>query len=72
VVQPRWTEVQRRVTAVLPRLQSLAAMTVRLAVKQFRRPRRARCNVIYIQGRLYDLMGIIDERLHHRADRPIF
>jgi hypothetical protein len=68
----RWMGVQWRVTRVLPRAQNLAAMTVRLATKEFTRPRRAGCSVISMQKRFYDLVGTIQEHLHHRADRPIF
>ncbi len=68
----RWMEVQWRVTRVLPRAQNLAAMTVRLATEEFTRARRAGCSVISMQKRFYDLVGTIQEHLHHRADRPIF
>src|SRR6266536_2950958 len=64
--------VQWRVIRFLPQAQNLAAMTGRLATKEFTRPRRPGCSVISMQKRFYDLVGTIQEHLHHRADRPIF
>ena len=61
-----------RVTHVLQRPQSLAALTVRLATKKFTRPRRAGCRAVSIRQLPYDLVGTIEEHLHHRADRSIF
>ena len=61
-----------RVIHVLQRPQSLAALTIRLATKKFTRPRRAGCRAVSILQLPYDLVGTIEEHLHHRADRSIF